>query len=291
MKNPKNSANLIAQLRKTIGKSQSQFAAMVGVSKHTIISVENGRNQLSRKLAKLIKAATGADILGDHIEFEPVYDIPHLEPRPKLSPEQLSFMRRRHDGTGNREHVYTRQDFERWRAEYYPCNDETARKHYEKIKIWIEYIFRAAARPGVAGVRDRFPAVYQSLVDWLNEARSNFKLEKEIDELLESEPHTFGEIGLFLPLQLHDNHKKLLVDSGFDYEKLKKFSKRGKPSDCLILQTELRRGWDPFRGIEQIPCKTRKLAPKPQYWLEDWGAVFKRNQKKHPEIFSDDPEL
>jgi DNA-binding XRE family transcriptional regulator len=291
MTKPTIAGKLVAELRNTTGKTQSQFAAMVGVSKDTIISVENGRNKLSPKLAKLIKAATGAIILDDHIEFEPVYDIPHLESMPTLSEEQRTFMRREHDGTGNREHVYTREDFEKWRTTYYQCNDELARKHYDNIKKWIEVIFRAAAIPGLAGNRNRFPAVYQSFVDWLNETRSTFKLENEIEHLLEDEPHQLGEMTLFGPMDNNPTAMKMLTDSGFDYSKVKTLLENCQPSQCIVLELETRPGWDPFRCIKHVPCTTRKLAPKPKCTIEDRDAVFERNMKKYPHIFKTDEDL
>jgi len=281
MKKPTKAGRLVAQLREIIGKTQSQFAAMIGVAKDTIISVENGRNDLSPKLAKLIKAATGAEIRDDRIEFEPLHGIPHLESPPKLSPEQ--FMGTKRD--------YTPEDFEKWHTTYYQCDDELARKHYEKIKVWIEFIFRAAAKPGVAGNRNRFPAVYQSLVDWLNETRSTFKLEKEIEQLLDDEPHQFAELTLFSPPDNNDKARSLVTESGFDYNKVKKILEKRKPSECLMMEIEMRPGWDPFLCSKFVPCTTRKLAPKPKCWLEDWNTVFERNLKKYPQIFKTDEEL
>src|SRR5664279_3551381 len=107
MNTRKHSGRLVAQLRKTIGKSQAQFAAMIGVSKHTIISVENARNKLSKKLARRIQMATGAEILNGNITFEPVFRGPG-EP----NPEAFRFAQSRWYGTGKHDNLYTRQDFE-----------------------------------------------------------------------------------------------------------------------------------------------------------------------------------
>jgi DNA-binding XRE family transcriptional regulator len=68
MKSTKGAGHLVSELRKVIGKSQTQFAAMIGMSKDTVISVENERNRLSRNLAKRIEIATGADLLGANLE-------------------------------------------------------------------------------------------------------------------------------------------------------------------------------------------------------------------------------
>ena len=147
-------------LRKLIKKSQSQFAAMIGVSIHTIISVENGRNQLSENLARRIEIATGADL------------------------------RRRHKdrvaavGGG----TFSKNAFDDWRMRF-SSDRHNAEGRFNDVKYWIELVLKAAARPGKAGNRDRLPAVYMALTDWLAETRKTFKLEQEIDEVLEEEPH------------------------------------------------------------------------------------------------------
>src|ERR1039457_1366000 len=53
----------IAESRHSTGMSQARFAAMLGVSKDTIISVENGRNRLSASLARRLRFATGGNNL------------------------------------------------------------------------------------------------------------------------------------------------------------------------------------------------------------------------------------
>src|ERR1043165_1807709 len=100
----KNPDRLVAELRRVIGKSQSQFAAMLGVSKHTIISVENGRYQLSRNLVKRIQIATGADFSQAKLE----------------SPFQVA--------------QYTPDDFNKWREKYHQTNEASARKQFEEMQ-------------------------------------------------------------------------------------------------------------------------------------------------------------
>ena len=53
-------ANNIARLRRTLGKTQGDFADLLGVSRNTITSVETGRLKLSDKLARRISEETGA---------------------------------------------------------------------------------------------------------------------------------------------------------------------------------------------------------------------------------------
>jgi transcriptional regulator with XRE-family HTH domain len=149
MKTRKNAGRLVAELRKIIGKSQTQFAAMIGVSKDTVISVENGRNQLSRNLAKRIQIATGADLL-------------RATPGNPLN--------------------FTSHDCKRWRDKFNPSNEAAALKQFEEMKPWLKVVFLAAAKSGLAGNRDRLPAVCLSFREWLNETRQYFKLENEIED-------------------------------------------------------------------------------------------------------------
>ena len=298
MKTRKYSGRLVAQLRKIIGKSQSQFAAMVGVSKHTIISVENDRNKLSKNLARRIQLATGARILDKNFRFE-FTNIPAIEGRQTLTPEALKFINRKFDRAAKGDNLYTREDFEQWRTNFFLTNDETARKQFDIIKIWVEYVFRAAAKPGIAGNRDRLPAVYQSLVEWLNETHEHFKLEKEVDDILEAETHGLGEFGfnansLTNPTNPDDLErlKDDIASYGYDFAELKNFSKKAKLGDYIVLQTESRMAWDPFNWNESVPCAKWKILEKPKYWFE-FGYDFMARIMKIPieDLLNHQPEL
>lgn len=71
-------AQSLKNLRKTIGKSQQDFAELIGVSLDLIKSVESGRAPVTRKLATKIQVATAAVIGESRIgangfgEFEPL---------------------------------------------------------------------------------------------------------------------------------------------------------------------------------------------------------------------------
>ena len=56
-------------LARCIGNHNPSLPRCIGVSKHTIISVENGRNKLSKNLDKRIQLATGAQILDKKFRF------------------------------------------------------------------------------------------------------------------------------------------------------------------------------------------------------------------------------
>ena len=49
------------ELRKIIGRTQGEFAAMIGASKDAVASWETGRNKLSRQFARRIAFATGVE--------------------------------------------------------------------------------------------------------------------------------------------------------------------------------------------------------------------------------------
>src|SRR6476646_2356488 len=57
----KKSTNPIRELRKIIGRTQAEFATMIGASKDAVASWETERNQLSRQFAKRIEFATGVE--------------------------------------------------------------------------------------------------------------------------------------------------------------------------------------------------------------------------------------
>jgi DNA-binding transcriptional regulator YiaG len=48
-------------LRKLIGRTQGEFAAMIGASKDAVANWETGRNRLSRPFARRIAFATGVE--------------------------------------------------------------------------------------------------------------------------------------------------------------------------------------------------------------------------------------
>jgi DNA-binding XRE family transcriptional regulator len=299
MKIHDNTGKLVAQLRKVIQKSQSQFAAMIGVSKHTIISVENGRNKLSKNLARRIRIATGAKILEDKFEFEPLFNLPTDETAGELSPSIVQFLNDRCDGVRKSGDAYTLDDFQQWRKNFYPSNEDAARKSFAKIKVWVEYVFRAAAKSGATGNRDRLPAVYQSLVEWLEETVDNFKLFGQVDDILEEEARGLGECAFNAlsftkpenPKEL-ENLKKQIAEYGYDFNELKKYCKKAKVGDWIVLQTELRKLWDPFDGRESTPCANWKILKEQKYWLEFGYDYFARKSKISIEnLLGNQPEL
>src|ERR1035441_1439096 len=115
----------LKNLRALVDKSQSRFAAMIGESKHNIISVENKRNPLTPRLARKIYLATGANL---HPDVMPWVAVPGEN--------------------------YTKEDFDEWRLNFFPSDDQTARQQFDRLKFWVELAFRAVVRSKVAQNRD-----------------------------------------------------------------------------------------------------------------------------------------
>src|ERR1039458_943391 len=163
----------VAKLREILGKTQAQFAVMLGVSRDTIVSVENGRNRLRPGLAYRIHIATG------------VNQVNLLENTGVL-------MTGDQDPYGRGISEYTRESFEEWRNNvFYEGDDPAGRKKtaqyfFDHLKGRIEVLLIAATRPGLKG-RDRFPAVMQSLEGWIAAVYRGFEVAKEGDEVLREE--------------------------------------------------------------------------------------------------------
>lgn len=239
----KNTGRLVAELRKLIHKSQTQFAAMIGVSKHTVISVENGRNQLSRKLANRIYTATGADLALDNPE----------------SAFQVG--------------KYTSNDFDHWRKKYFPSNEESARKRYDEMKVWLKIILLAAAKPGLAGNSNRLPAVCLSFTEWLDETRKQFKLEDQIEDILPDETRDLGRASYKISglLENPKKAKETLAEHDIDFNAIKKQLQQRVADGFLIVEDEYRSTWSP-PSMYGVLVVTRKLIPQAKCWIRTFKS-------------------
>jgi DNA-binding XRE family transcriptional regulator len=155
---PKRNTSIRA-LREIIGRTQSEFAAMVGASKPAVVSWETGRKNLSLQFAHRIWMATGADARSLLRGIGEVLDPAGRRP-------------------------YTAQDFDRWRKEFRRTDDATAKRYTRLALDSLELIFLAASKPGAGKVKDRLPAAWMSFLEWLDQVVREFKLQPEIDALL-----------------------------------------------------------------------------------------------------------
>src|SRR5262249_15073576 len=148
------------------GKTQSEFAAMVGVSKDAVASWEIGRNKLSESFARRIGVATG-------VEAESL-----LRGRlPLMCYVPLSGRR-----------PFTREIFEEHLKSYWGQSDEVAaRQHWKNCADALGILFAAASKPQ-GKVNRRLPAVVDSFIQWCERTREDFRLEREIEEQLQQRP-------------------------------------------------------------------------------------------------------
>lgn len=212
----------LPKLREVLGVTQSEFAALVGISLDTIKSIESGRQRLSDKLAHRIVLVTGV--------------------------HALSLL----DNSGvllnSQEDRYTRQDYDFWRETINPSSESVARQKFKEIKDWIEVVFLAAAKPRNK-LKNRLPSVYTSLVNWLDETRTTFKLAGEIDEILRRRE----------PIQkvrynVGDLRKYPQLAAAWEFEDSKKL----RADEIITFDQKLRLDWNPT-GL--CPAETKKAQP------------------------------
>jgi hypothetical protein len=87
----------------------------------------------------------------------------------------------------------SKKDFEQHpAAEWGRLDEEAAKRHLERCVDALELLSRAAAKPGGGKLRDRLPGLVDSLAQWCEAAREDFKLERGIDEQLEQRKFKAG---------------------------------------------------------------------------------------------------
>jgi DNA-binding XRE family transcriptional regulator len=240
MKIHKNAGKSVAKLRKIIGTSQTRFAAMIGVSKHTVISVENGRNLLSQNLAEKIEVATGANLKREKIQ-SPFND-----------------------------EDYTRADFARWHTQTHPSTEAVALQQFDLMKSLLKVIFLASAKSGLAGNRYRLPAVSLSFRDWLNETRHSFKLETEMENFLEDETRHLSRHAMPIDslLEKPTEAEEKLREFEIDFNRIKKQLMEHAVRGWLIVEDEYRAAWTSSGDTYSVRCSTRKLIPRAKCWIK-----------------------
>ena len=139
-------------LRKMLRKSQTQFAALLGCSRETVISVENRRNGISEAMTALIKEASGAKLKRNG---------------------KICFCLT--------DHPYELKHYEMWCERYNALNWKGLAKH---CNDWLTMMFEAAALPGFAG-KNSPSALHESFMLWAERATNELKLGAELDRLLQ----------------------------------------------------------------------------------------------------------
>jgi DNA-binding XRE family transcriptional regulator len=118
MPRPPKKGHPIRDLRAMIGKTQGQFAKMIGLNAHTLKKIEHHERPLTQKVARDIFWKTGVDA--------------RLLTKGKLR------------NTWGRE--YTPEFYGQWKDGIWPQSDQIAKEKALKLAPWVEILLRAAAR-------------------------------------------------------------------------------------------------------------------------------------------------
>jgi DNA-binding XRE family transcriptional regulator len=165
------------QLRRIIGRTQGEFAAMIGASKDAVASWETGRNRLSRQFARRIAWATGVEEGALRRGRGPL---------------------RCYVPWAGRQ-AFTEASFDQYRKSYWGRSETAAAKqHLRNCVDALGLLFMAASQPH-GRTRYRLPGVLDSFLQWCERTRREFQLEPEIEKLLEQRKaklvisHTYGQ--------------------------------------------------------------------------------------------------
>jgi DNA-binding XRE family transcriptional regulator len=200
----------LKKLRDIIGKSQVQFAAMIGEPPKTIINIENGRTRLDGILAHKIQGATGV--------------------------ASWKYMQGRNtplDFSG--ETPYTRKHFEHWK-QFHGRNDEKYIERFAELASdTLLLMFRAAKLCGTP--KNHLPALELSFHFWCIEAVKNFQLKPSLDEILKSERKYIKERTMS-----YRDWRRAELAGDRNYYEFKDYPKK-TDDELLTLRVEAHAGW------------------------------------------------
>ena len=159
MKSKRTKKNLsVLELRTAAKLTQGELATLIGASKIAVTSWERGVKRLSPPFAHRIHMATGGSVSsllrGQGIKG----------PSPGVS--------------------YTQETFRVWRKTFAGNAPALAARFGELAGDSIGLILKAAATQGAGKAKDRLPAVWVSLIQWMERSVSSFRLLPEIDTQL-----------------------------------------------------------------------------------------------------------
>jgi transcriptional regulator with XRE-family HTH domain len=155
-RNPNNS---LKQLRGILGKSQVQFATMLGVSLSNLVHVECGDTSVTQNLNRRIITATGASLL----KMTWVY-----EKGPKYSPIPDGEIR----NVYGYKKPYTTEVFNNHRKQF-ATSAKAAEEAFNDLAPMLRELLSEA---GKGAHRGRLPALVVSFLQWRDEAELHFEL-------------------------------------------------------------------------------------------------------------------
>ena len=150
----------LKKLREIIGKSQVQFAAMIGEPPKTIINIENGRTRLDGILAHKIQGATGV--------------------------ASWKYMQGRNtplDFSGK--FPYTSANFDYWKKAHSGNDEKNVERFAELASDTLSLMLRAAQKCGTP--KNHLPGLQLAFHFWCAEMVKNFQLLPSLKEILKSE--------------------------------------------------------------------------------------------------------
>ena len=149
----------IRAMRTILDQNQAEFAAMIGASKDTVVSWENGRNPLSRTLARRIALVTG---------------VSEQSLMKTTGPLLTQY-------TGTKQH-FTVETFHRYRKVFWgQTPEESVRLRLRPCVDTLELLFVAASTSSEREGCSRLPELMDSFIQWCHQAREDYELGAEID--------------------------------------------------------------------------------------------------------------
>ncbi|NNE90791.1 MAG: helix-turn-helix transcriptional regulator [Verrucomicrobiales bacterium] len=136
--------------------TQAEFAKRIGVAAPTIQAIENGKLEISRKLALRIERATGAD---------------HRELMKGSTGRPISL-----DGSR-----YSREFFEAWKTEQFGDENPGPESSLSQIEFWAGLLIEAAEKKQLEG---KASAVVHRLTEALDSVCQDCDLETEVEDLM-----------------------------------------------------------------------------------------------------------
>ncbi len=234
MKNKPNEA--IRALRKIIGYTQAEFAAMIGVSKDAVVSWETGRNQVSDTYVRRIALATGVD--GRMLKAGVSVPLSTAE-----------------DG-----HLYRAEDFEHHRqSEWGRTDEEAARRRLADCADTLELLLLAAVKPSGDKRHQQLPGVMDSFMQWCEAVREDFQLGQQIDAQLETRRQRAGMTQVYgVWRAMNRGNPEGLKANGYVEDPTK------GAGESLRLELELVPEWAPGRSMKWPKPFKMKLATPAQ---------------------------
>lgn len=175
----------VPRLRGIIGASQAQFARLIGVTVDAVKNWEGGRNGLSPQIGMRIEIATGAnskDLIGGDGRLRVSCIAKQawlLKGRPK-----------RHDWN------FTKPDYKDWTKRTGRPSEESIPYLFRTLSQEIVTILYGAARAERAGTTGKCLTVFAAIVDAIQELRNGFRLETQIQKLMQQPEWKTSGLGL-----------------------------------------------------------------------------------------------